>query len=395
MVKNINLPNLDMEILKDVERTAEITTSPLRLKEDVDEYLKAAAKEFAKYGREETKGKDKKVEKENKKPNKAKKAPKKKKVEQQTAKTSVAKKDKPVVKPGITKVNPKLEKIMSIYEHCMQDPNIDMYLKSPIKWAGGKNIFFKNYEELFRNYYEKGNKYVEPFLGGGSCLFGLAPEKAVVGDVNYELINFYSVLKFNIKELLTELSYYENTEKFYYRVRSWDRDEAYQRISPVRKAARFYYINRMGFNGLYRVNAMGENNVPYGKKTGPFEPDVRTLVAAHLYLNKNSIEIKTAGFRDTLKSAKQGDLVYLDPPMYDNSFRDNAERFTSRDFEVLKLECDILTMNKIDFIMTSTESRFIRELFHDYKITTYESRRSISSKGSKRKGYDDLIITNF
>lgn len=277
----------------------------------------------------------------------------------------------------------------------MENTDFNVHLKSPIKWAGGKARFYRNNKELFKTYYEKGNKYIEPFLGGGACLFGLAPEEAVVGDVNGELVNFYTVVKYNIKELVLELSYYENTKEFYYMIRAWDRDASYNSLSPVQKAARFYYINQMGYNGLYRVNLNGENNTPYGHRVGPFEPDVRALVAAHLYLNKNSVEIKHAGFRETLKNAEKGDLVYLDPPMYDNSFRYNKARFTSTDFEVLKLECDILTMNKIAFIMTSTESRFIRELFYSYRIKTYTSGRSISSKGSKRSGYDDLIITNF
>lgn len=398
MVDEIKLPNLDMEILRDAEETAEVKTSPIRLTEDKDEYLKKVAQDVIKYERQELK--DKKMEKDKTKPNKARKAPKKKKQEpiKKTVKKNTLEKNeiqKRTEEKEPQQISKKAQKMLDIYEHCMNNTDLNIDLKSPIKWAGGKARFYNQYKDLFKNYYEKSNRYFEPFLGGGACLFGLAPEKAIVGDANGELINFYSVLKFNIKEFLCELSSYENTKEFFYKIRSWDRDASYDSLSPIQKAARFYYINRMGFNGLYRVNLKGENNTPYGYHQGPFEPDVRTLVAVHLYLNKNSVEIKRAGFRDILRDVRAGDLVYLDPPMYDNSFRYNRVRFTSKDFEVLKLECDILTMNKIDFIMTSTESRFIRELFYKYRIETYTSGRSISSKGNKRSGYDDLIITNF
>lgn len=402
MVEDIRLPNLDMEILREAEETAKIQTSPIRLEEDVDEYLKKAVKEVIELEKNE-KEQDKELKKEKKKANNARKAPKRKNKEpsKKTAKTNTGdiKTAAPVknksVEAEVPKTPSEQQKILDIFEHCMKNTDIRVDLKSPIKWAGGKSRFYKQNKELFKTYYEKGNKYIEPFLGGGACLFGLAPEKAIVGDVNGELVNFYTVVKHNIKELVSELSYYENTKEFYYMIRAWDRDASYNSLSPVQKAARFYYINQMGYNGLYRVNLNGENNTPYGHRVGPFEPDVRTLVAAHLYLNKNSVEIKHAGFRETLKNAEKGDLVYLDPPMYDNSFKYNKVKFTSTDFEVLKLECDILTMNKIAFIMTSTESRFIRELFYNYRIKTYTSGRSISSKGSKRSGYDDLIITNF
>ena len=268
MVDNIKLPILDMEILRDAEETANIQTSPIRLEEDVDEYLKRTAKELIEFEKKK-KEQDKELEKEKKKMARAKKAAKKKK---KRASKKIAKKntehikatspaEKEVEEVELPKIPSERQRILDIFEHCMKNTDLSRDLKSPIKWAGGKSRFYKRNEGLFKTYYEKGNKYIEPFLGSGACLFGLAPEKAIVGDVNEELVNFYTVVKHNIQELVFELSYYENTPEFYYMIRGWDRDPSYNSLGPIQKAARFYYINRMGYNGLYRVNSSGENNL--------------------------------------------------------------------------------------------------------------------------------------
>lgn len=376
MDNNKKLSALELDMLQDIETHSIKNFTPIDLREDVDCFLQSAVEECLENEQAKRDSRSKKKKKYRKKPIKT---------ESRQAKAN-----------NISAVmSKKAELMISMYETAMTNVDIDKELKSPLRWAGGKSLFYKRFSGIFEFEKPRIGKYIEPFLGSGACLFGAQFQDALVGDINKELVNFYSVIKSSLKEFLIELSTYVNSPIFYKNVRDWDRESFYSNMSPVKKAARFYYINRMGFNGLYRVNSAGQINTPYGYKDGPFEADIRTLVAVHKYLNKNNIQIVCSDFRSTIKDARVGDFVYFDPPMYNNSFRDNADRFTANDYDILKLECDILTKKDVSFLLTTTESRYVRELFHNYTINTYKSHRKISAKGSTRSGYDDIIIKNF
>ena len=138
-----------------------------------------------------------------------------------------------------------------------------------VKWAGGKRQII---DKLKMYVPEKFGTYYEPFVGGGALLFELAPKKAVLNDINKELINVYKVLcdeeKFN--KLCKLLNSYENkhSEEFFYEIRNKDRNKnTFYRLADYTRAARTIYLNKACFNGLYRVNRKNEFNVPSGKKT--------------------------------------------------------------------------------------------------------------------------------
>ena len=149
----------------------------------------------------------------------------------------------------------------------------------------------------------------------------LLPEDAVCSDNNPELINLYKVVKDYPEELCSKLGtdYIPFlSEAFYYEVRNRDRQEGYltddSMAGRIDRAARFLFLNRTGFNGLCRVNSKGQNNVSYGKYTNPCILDKEAIMDLSRALNEKNISFQCCDYKESLKSAKRGDLVYLDPP---------------------------------------------------------------------------------
>ena len=120
-----------------------------------------------------------------------------------------------------------------------------------LKWVGGKRQLLPSLLKVMPKSFDF---YVEPFLGGGALFFHLQPKNAVVCDINSELINFYNVVKDSPEPLIQKLLSYTDSEEFFYSIRNLDRDpESFSKLSNIDKAARTYYLNRVCFNGLYRV----------------------------------------------------------------------------------------------------------------------------------------------
>ena len=154
---------------------------------------------------------------------------------------------------------------------------------SPIlKWVGGKRQLLSEIMPLIN---KNCSTYVEPFVGGGAVFFELQPKKAIINDFNSELINVYQVVRDNVEELILALERHNelNSEEYFYEVRGLDRTEQFQYITEVEKAARIIYLNKTCFNGLYRVNAAGHFNSPYGKYKNPNIVNATTLRAMSKY----------------------------------------------------------------------------------------------------------------
>ena len=131
-----------------------------------------------------------------------------------------------------------------------------------LKWVGGKRQLLPALAALMPGDVAC---YCEPFVGGGALLFNCQPSVARINDINAELITIYPVIREDVEALITELSRHGNEAKQFYAVRDWDRNrDAYSGLSPVQRAARILYLNKTCYNGLYRVNAAGEFNTPYG-----------------------------------------------------------------------------------------------------------------------------------
>ncbi|MCK0535359.1 MULTISPECIES: DNA adenine methylase [unclassified Anaerobiospirillum] len=267
-----------------------------------------------------------------------------------------------------------------------------------VKWAGGKRTLLP---ELMPLIPAQWTTYVEPFMGGAAVLFAIAPQTAIVNDINSELINTYKIIRDDVESLIAELKSYENTEEFYYNIRNLDRDaEAFSRLSPLQLAARTLYLNRTCFNGLYRVNKRNQYNTPYGKYKNPNFVNEQTLRAASEFFNSRDITICNESFEDTMTRAPEGAFVYLDPP-YDpltvtSSFTSYAKDGFNREHQVkLKECCDHLTSRGVKFMLSNSATEFILDLYNDYNITLVNVRRNISANSDKRNVVQEVVVRNY
>ena len=267
-----------------------------------------------------------------------------------------------------------------------------------LKWAGGKRQLLP---ELARHVPAGFSHYCEPFLGGGALLFHLQPERALVNDINAELINVYEVIRDDADGLIAELKKHRNNEKYYYRIRKWDRTSGYGKLSPVQRASRIIYLNRTCYNGLFRVNSKGHFNVPFGRYRNPGIVNEKTLRAVSAYLNKSEIDFECGDFLDLEKKIKRGTFVYVDPPYHPvsktSSFTSYADHgFAEADQVRLKEFCERLVADKNCYVLISNSyTGFIRKLYSGpgFEIRKINAVRSINSVGSMRGKIPEALIT--
>lgn len=274
-------------------------------------------------------------------------------------------------------------------------------LKPFLKWAGGKRALLP---ELLSRVPENFDNYLEPFLGGGALFFELKRlgkldnKKVYLFDKNKELINTYKIVQNQPKELLKLLKNYKekHSHDFYYETRAMDREDNFADLNPVARAARFIYLNKTCFNGLYRVNSKGYHNVPLGSYKNPNIYDENIINLAHIALQGANIEV--ADFSKTLEYANLNDFVYFDPPYYpinatssftsyhQDIFLDDEQK---RLFGVFR-ELD----KKGVYVMESNSSaKFIDNLYEDYKIYCIVMvGRNINSKINNRGKIEEFLI---
>lgn len=267
-----------------------------------------------------------------------------------------------------------------------------------VKWVGGKRQLLNEITPLLP---KKITTYCEPFLGGGAVLFSLQPKKAIVNDLNSELIAAYEVIRDNVDELIEQLKQHQNTQEHFYMVRDMDRDkEVYHSLSKEVKAARLLYLNKTCYNGLFRVNSSGEFNTPFGYYKNPNIVNEPILRAVSNYLKVSNIQFFSEDFSDTLKRVPKGGFVYLDPP-YDpvsdtSSFTGyNKGGFDKEEQVRLKDCCDDLTSRGIKFLLSNSATDFIKELFKDYTITIVDAKRAINSDATKRGAIEEVLVRNY
>lgn len=268
-----------------------------------------------------------------------------------------------------------------------------------VKWVGGKRQLLGVLSEFL----PKGSikSYCEPFVGGGAMLFHLQPSVAYVNDINYELINVYSVIKNSVDELILELSHFNNNPDVFYDVRSWDRDKfKYSSLSDIQKAARIIFLNKTCFNGLYRVNNAGEFNSPFGYYRNPNIINAPVLRAVSHYLNSAEIHLSSVDYSEILASLQKGTFVYLDPP-YDPvsdsaSFTGYTRGGFSRNEQTRIRECcDDLSRRGIKFMLSNSATDFIMDLYSEYNITVVKAKRAVNSAGDKRGDVEEVVVRNY
>lgn len=270
-------------------------------------------------------------------------------------------------------------------------------LISPIvKWVGGKRQLLT---EIMPFINKNCSTYVEPFVGGGAVFFELQPKKAIINDYNAELINVYTTVRDFPEELIEKLEVHnrENSEEYFYQLRALDRTAAYLNMDNVEKAARVLYLNKTCYNGLYRVNAAGHFNSPYGKYKNPNIVNAETIRAMSKYLRNPQIVIQQGDYRKALKGLRKGAFVYLDPPYMPLSASSSFTGYTENGFTyeqqvALKKECDKLKKKGIAFLQSNSDCPPIRELYKDYDIKIVQAKRAINSNANKRGEINEVLI---
>lgn len=230
-----------------------------------------------------------------------------------------------------------------------------------LRWAGGKNwlvpILLNALEDFsFNNYHEL-------FLGGGSMFFALTPKKAYLSDINEDLIDAFLGLKDFPNETIAEIKKYKVSEENYYKVRK-------KRCKkPYTCAARFIYLNHTSFNGIYRVNSLGNYNVPYGHNDS-YEFDYERITAAALALKKCETIIQNRDFEASTADIAEGDLVFIDPPYTvshnNNGFiQYNRSLFSLNDQYRLKEAINLINKKGATYILTNAAHPEIKKIFLD------------------------------
>lgn len=270
-----------------------------------------------------------------------------------------------------------------------------------VKWVGGKRQLLPEIKKYFP---KKFNTYFEPFVGGGAVLFELQPKNAIVNDINKELINLYSVIQNNVEELIDKLSdtdTYSNTSECYYRIRELDREpQKYNKMTGIDRAARILYLNKTCYNGLYRVNSVGEFNSPFGSYKNPNIINEITLRAVNKYFNESNIKFLNGDFEKTVKNAKKWDFIYFDPPYAPISKTSNFTGYNESGFgenEQMRLKklCDALDKKGVKFLLSNSDCELIRKLYKDYNIVTIKAKRAINSNGNNRGNISEVLIRNY
>ena len=267
-----------------------------------------------------------------------------------------------------------------------------------VKWVGGKRQLLPQILPLIP---KRMSAYCEPFLGGGAVLFALQPRRALVNDLNQDLITVYRVIKENADALIEHLSRHENTPEYFYRIRDLDRDrEAYAALSDVEKASRLLYLNKTCYNGLFRVNASGAFNSPYGHYRRPNIVNEQTIRGVSRYFNSCDITFFSEDFAAVLDRVPRGGFVYLDPP-YDPvsdtaSFTGYNRGGFGREEQVrLKACCDALTARGVRFLLSNSATPFIRELYSSYHVSIVQARRAVNSVARRRGAIVEGLVRNY
>lgn len=266
-----------------------------------------------------------------------------------------------------------------------------------LKWAGGKRQLLP---EIRKHLPKKINTYYEPFVGAGAVLFDIQPKKAVINDINIELVNVYEMIKNNPEELIEDLRKHENTSEYFYEIRDLDRQPEYQELTDIEKASRIIYLNKTCFNGLFRVNSQGQFNVPFGRYKNPQIVNEAVIKAVHNYMSNNEVLITNQDFSEVVMNAKKGDFVYFDPP-YDpvsdtSSFTGyTLDGFTKDDQRRLKYLFVELDKKGVNVMLSNSSTEFIRELYDGYNIETISANRNINSKASGRVKIDEVLVMNY
>jgi len=274
-------------------------------------------------------------------------------------------------------------------------------IKPCIKIPGGKTqllkILLAHQPQTYATYYEV-------FLGGASLALAVQAPKAVLGDLNPELINCYLTIKQQPAKLIEKVEAHKanDSKEYYYKIRKLDRQINFANLSSLDRAARFIYLNKTCYSGIIRYNKSGCFNTPYANYKQPKIIEESNIYQISNYLNENKVQLKQGDFASTLKNARKNSFIYLDPPyaplssQSQNFTQYSKEGFNEQSHIRLKSLCDSLSDRGIKILISNSNCEFIRGLYKDprYQIIEVTANRAINSKIDKRQGIKELLIYN-
>jgi len=293
-----------------------------------------------------------------------------------------------------------------------------MQAKPFLKWAGGKSRLIKDIEKSIpKEFKEIEFTYVEPFLGSGALLLWMLNnypniKRAIVNDINFDLINVYKVISSQPLELIIILELFQK-EFYSFEFNIEERKSYYiskrklfnsRTADNITQAAMFMFLNRTCFNGLYRVNKRNEFNVPLGSYIKPLICDKENILEVSKVLQ--TVEILCGDYTRTLKGINGKVLYYLDPPYkplnktsffntYANNIFDDDEQIRLRDFciELSDMKYNWILSNS-DVKIKDSENTFFDDLYDDFIISRVKAKRYINSNSKKRGDLNELLIIN-
>lgn len=292
-----------------------------------------------------------------------------------------------------------------------------MVAKPFVKWVGGKSQLLDEVEKSLPVDLHRYNHltYVEPFVGGGAVLFWMLQRypnirRAIINDINEELICTYRVIKHDVSELIVRLQAIQDEyialddtgRKAYFLDKRREFNAKYH--SRIETAALFIFLNRTCFNGLYRVNSRGEFNVPHGRYANPKICDRDNLLAVSELLK--NVEILCGDFAETEQYAGTNTIFYLDPPYkplsdtssftsYAKEGFDDAEQIRLRDFcaRIAKRNSYFVASNS-DAVEEKTGLSFFDRIYDQFNIKRVSATRMINANATKRGFVSEIMISN-
>jgi DNA adenine methylase len=258
-----------------------------------------------------------------------------------------------------------------------------------LKWAGGKRQLLPS---LRAHAPANPARYFEPFVGGGALFFALRPKHAVLADVNARLIRTFRGVRDSVDEVIERLRGYPHDRAFFYRFREEEVDDR----SDAEVAAWFIYLNRTGYNGLYRVNRENRFNVPFGRYVNPTICDELTLRACSNALA--GVELRVADFEEAVQTAARGDFVYFDPPYVPLSVTSSFTSYTSGGFraaEQTRLRDTALRLKQrgVRVLLSNSSAPLVRKLYTGgFEVVEVAATRMVNSKARGRGEVVELLI---
>ena len=265
------------------------------------------------------------------------------------------------------------------------------YAQPIFKYPGGKRQLLP---QLWAARPDHWHRYAEPFAGGAALYFRVAPERAYLSDQNLDVITVYQVVRDHLDALLADLQRHVNEEDYFYALRAQDPAE----LSPVERASRILALLRMCYSGVYRVNRLGQFNVPFGHYPHPDLIQATKLRAAHAVLQ--TTEIHLADFSRVVDFARPGDWLYLDPPYQKVSKTANFTAYTAQGFgwadQIRVAELMATLADRGCFVMASNaDTPAVRDLYREWHIHPVMARRSVNADPARRAGAREVIVTTY